>query len=133
MVLLEWGVMKLISDIQEGSNSNQDLLVPKNPEYGRIDMLIGTERSHVKEVRTEIENESDHVNDLAIRLGIGIVIVIIERIGTTETETGIGIGTGTEVRKGTEKETADVIEREDVIAIVVGNVTVTERGIMNGM
>jgi len=84
----------------------------------------------VKEVRTEIENGSDHVNDLAIRLGIGIVI--IERIGTTETETGIGIGTGTEVRKGTEKEIADVIEREDVIAIVVGNVTVTERGIMNG-
>lgn len=131
MVLLEWGAMKLISDIQEGSNSNQDLLVPKNPEYGRIDMLIGTERSHVKEVRTEIENESDHVNDLAIRLGI--VIVIIERIGTTETETGIGIGTGTEVRKETEKEIADVIEREDVIAIVVGNVIVTERGIMNGM
>lgn len=130
MVLLEWGAMKLINDIQEGSNSNQDLLVPKNPEYGRIDMLIGTERSHVKEVRTEIENGSDHVNDLAIRLGIGIVI--IERIGTTETETGIGIGTGTEVRKGTEKEIADVIEREDVIAIVVGNVTVTERGIMNG-
>lgn len=92
-------------------------------------MLIGTERSHVKEVRTEIENESDHVNDLAIRLGI--VIVIIERIGTTET--GIGIGTGTEVRKETEKEIADVIEREDVIAIVVGNVIVTERGIMNGM
>lgn len=85
----------------------------------------------MKEVRTEIENESDHVNDLAIRLGI--VIVIIERIGTTETETGIGIGTGTEVRKETEKEIADVIEREDVIAIVVGNVIVTERGIMNGM
>jgi len=83
----------------------------------------------VKEVRTEIENESDHVNDLAIRLGI--VIVITERIGTTGTETGIGIGRGTEVRKGTEKETVDVIERED--AIVVGNVIVIERGIMNGM
>ncbi|GAU39998.1 hypothetical protein TSUD_211190, partial [Trifolium subterraneum] len=111
-----------------GSNSSQDLLVPKNQECGRIGMLIGTEKSHVKEVRKEIENGSDHGNDLAISLGI----VIIERIDTTEIGTGIGIGTGTEVRRGKETEIADVIEREDAIVIVVGNVIVIERGIMIG-
>lgn len=87
-------------------------------------MLIGTEKSHAKEVRTE--NVSDHGNDLAIRLEI----VIIERTGTTETGTGIGIGTETEVRKGKGKEIVDVIEREDVTVIVAGNVIVIERGIM---
>jgi Mn2+/Fe2+ NRAMP family transporter len=91
-------------------------------------IIVGTEKSHVKEVRKEIENGSDHGNDLAISLGI----VIIERIDTTEIATGIGIGTGTEVRTGIEKEIAGVIEREDVIVIVVGNVIVIERGIMIG-
>lgn len=128
MVLLEWGAKKLISDIREGSNSSQDLLVLKNQECGRTGMLIGTEKSHVKEVRKEIENGSDHGNDLVISLGI----VITERIDTTEIATGIGIGTGTEVRTGIEKEIAGVIEREDVIVIVVGNVIVIERGIMIG-
>lgn len=128
MVLLEWGVKKLISDIRGGSNSSQDLRVLKNPECVRIGMLIGTEKSHVKEVRTEIrkeiENGSDHVNDLAIRLGI----VIIERIDTTE----IGIGIETETGKGKEREIGGVIEIEDVTVIVVGRGTVIERRIVIG-
>lgn len=95
------------------------------------EITLGTGKSHVKEVRTEIENESDHVNVLVIGPGI----VIIEMIGTTET----GIGIGTETGKGGEREIADVIEIEHVIVVVTvivreivietENVIVIEKGI----
>lgn len=93
------------------------------------EITLGTGKSHVKEVRTEIENESDHVNVLVIGPGI----VIIEMIGTTET----GIGIGTETGKGGEREIADVIEIEHVVVTVIvreivietENVIVIEKGI----
>lgn len=126
LVQLEWGVKKLISDILGGSSSNLHLLVLKNPECGRIEMSIGTEKSHMKELRTKMENVSDHVNGPVIEPGI----VITERIGTTET----GIGLGTEIGTEKERETVDVTEIEDVTAIVVesGNVIVIEEGIVIG-
>lgn len=72
------------------------------------EIILGTEKSHGKEVRTEIENVS--------ALVIGLEIVIIERIGTTE----IGKGIETEIGKGKERETGDVIEIEDVIVVESG-------------
>lgn len=81
-------------------------------------MILGIEKSPVKEVETEIENERSHVNALMTEH----VVVTIERIDTTE----IGIGLGIETETGKGKETVDVIGIE--IAVAIGNVV----GIVTG-
>ena len=123
MALLEWGVKKLINITLGGISCSQDLLVLRNLECVRIGTVIGTEKSHGKEVRTEIGIGNGHVNTLVIGEGI----VIIGMIGITETGIGIGTGIGT----GTERETVDVIEIEDVTVIEIEDVTVIATGIVN--
>lgn len=60
-------------------------------------MVIGTEKSQGKEVRTDTEKVSGHVSDLVVGPGI----VIIEGIGTTEIGIGIWTETGNEREIGT--------------------------------